>query len=45
MVATASDLKTAYLNYTRAAIILDQFVPQHRDFPDILDMYVPIRDV
>ena len=45
MVATASDLKSAYVNYTRAAIILDEYISEHDNIAEFLDMYVPIRDV
>jgi len=32
MNASASDLKSAYVYFTRAAVILSDIVPEHNDF-------------
>lgn len=45
MVATASDLKSAYLHFTRAAVILDETIPLHRDCTEFEETYLLIKEV
>ena len=45
MNASASDLKSAYVNFTRAVVILDEILPLHKDIEAYFDSYIPIREV
>lgn len=45
MNATASDLKSAYIHYTRAAAILGEIVPDHPDFGENDGKYLVIQEV
>ena len=45
MGASASDLKAAYTHFTRAAVILDEIIPTHKDFHEFEAIYSGIRDV
>ena len=35
MSASASDLKSAYIHFTRVAVILDEIVPQHSHYDSL----------
>jgi hypothetical protein len=45
MGASASDLKAAYTHFTRAAVILDEIIPMHKDLHEFESIYSAIRDV
>ena len=45
MGASASDLKAAYAHFTRAAVILDEIIPMHKDFHEFESICSAIRDV
>jgi len=45
MRASASDLKAAYTHFTRAAVILDELIPMHKDFQDFEAICSGIREV
>ena len=45
MNATASDLKAAYVQYTRAAIILDEILRQRGDFTEFKAQNPEVYDV
>jgi hypothetical protein len=45
MGASASDLKAAYTHFTRAAVILDEIIPMHKNFDEFEIIYSGIRDV
>jgi hypothetical protein len=43
MSASASDLKSAYIHFTRVAVILDEIIPQHPKFDS--SSLQPLNDV
>ena len=45
MRASASDLKAAYTHFTRAAVILDEVIPMHKDFQEFEAICSVIREV
>jgi len=45
MNADASDLKTAYVQFTRAAVILEDTVPKSSDFSSYEAQYELLQDV
>ena len=45
MNADASDLKTAYVQFTRAAVILDEVIPNADDFATYQAQYELLKDV
>lgn len=45
MNADASDLKSAYLQFTRAAVILNDVVPNAADFSSYVAQYELLQDV
>jgi len=45
MNATASDLKSAYVQFTRGGVIIDGIIPNHRDFRSVEEGYWALREV
>lgn len=45
MNADASDLKTAYVQFTRAAVILDEVMPNADGFSSYQEQYDLLKDV
>ena len=45
MNASACDLKSAYIHFTRAAVILEEIIPKDKSFGDYDKQYPFIQDV
>ena len=45
MNATASDLKSAYVNYTKGGMIIEEIIPTNADYPTIGEDYWILKEV
>ena len=44
MNATASDLKSAYVNYTKGGMIIEEIIPTNSDYPTIGEDYWILKE-